>query len=201
MNRLRRCARPTSCYWHPRAHAAAHPAGKHSNRRPSSIRHAPHRGCVQPGAHARAFGRRATRVRSGPTRSIRRAPHGLSRVSTKQYSCKEHYAPRHAQFTLPVPAGASAVRYCAVLTQCTLRRTSETFAQRDPGQPIGFQQAQSTAHGGGSVLWRCRWRSCCGRPRRASSSCSARQRGFPPGVARSTARCNAVPHMAAFIAT
>ena len=52
----------------------------------------------------------------------------------------------------------------------------ETFAQRDPGQPIGFQQAQSTAHGGGSVLWRCRWRSCCGRPRTASSSCSARQR-------------------------
>ena len=125
---------------------------------------------------AHAFGRRATRVRSGPTRSIRRVPRGLSRVSTKQCSCKEHYASRYAHCTLPVPAGASAVRYCAVLTQCTLRRTSETFAQRDPGQPIGFQQAQSTAHGGGSVLWRCRWRSCCGRPRTASSSCSARQR-------------------------
>ena len=79
LDRLRRCARPTSCYWHPRAHAAAHPAGKHSNSRPSSIRHAPHRGCVQPGAHMRAhaFGRRATRVRSGPTRSMRRVPHGL----------------------------------------------------------------------------------------------------------------------------
>jgi hypothetical protein len=89
----------------------------------------------------------------------------------ESYSRKEHYAPRHAHRTLPVPAGASAVRYCAVLTQCTLRSTPET----SPARPRAANRI-SREHGGGSVLWRCRWRSCCGRPRRASSSCSARQR-------------------------
>ena len=89
LDRLRRCARPTSFYLHPRAHAAAHPAGKHSNsNRPSNIRHAPHRGCVQPGAHARAraptWTRRAA-VRSQATSTMVLHVHVHVHLPIKEY--------------------------------------------------------------------------------------------------------------------